>query len=42
MQFIVMADTKHGSLDAFLRRAYQIYVDYALKNPFYQTDMPIR
>jgi hypothetical protein len=42
MQFIVTADIKHGPLDAFLRRAYQVYADYALKNPFYSVDMPIR
>lgn len=42
MQFIVTADVKHGPLDAFLRRAYQVYADYALKNPFYNVDMPIR
>ena len=42
MQFIATADVRHGSMDAFLRRAYQIYADYALKNPFYTVDMPIR
>lgn len=43
MQLIVIADPKHtGSLDSFLRKVYQIYADYALKNPFYAMDMPIR
>ena len=27
---------------AFLREAYRLYADYALKSPFYEVDMPIR
>ena len=28
--------------DMFLRKCYEIYSDYALKNPFYSLEMPIR
>lgn len=28
--------------DLFLRKCYEIYTDYALKNPFYSLEMPIR
>ena len=28
--------------DTFLRKCYEIYTDYALKNPFYSLEMPIR
>ena len=28
--------------DLFLRKVYQIYADFALKNPFYSLEMPIR
>ena len=28
--------------DAFLEKCYEIYSDYALKNPFYSLEMPIR
>ena len=27
---------------AFLKEAYRLYADFALKNPFYERDMPIR
>lgn len=29
-------------LDSLLKRTYELYTDYALKNPFYCLDMPIR
>lgn len=28
--------------DVVLKRIYEIYSDYALKNPFYSLEMPIR
>ena len=28
--------------DGFLRKIYELYADYALKNPFYSLEMPIR
>ncbi|OTF78762.1 hypothetical protein BLA29_014806, partial [Euroglyphus maynei] len=28
--------------DWLLRKIYELYSDYALKNPFYKLDMPIR
>ena len=42
MQFIVLADPHHSRLREFLERVYQLYADYALKNPFHAMDMPIR
>lgn len=44
VKFIVISDFTHPSStkDTFLRRLYEIYADYALKNPFYSLDMPIR
>jgi hypothetical protein len=29
-------------MDVFLKRLYEIYADFALKNPFYSLDMPVR
>lgn len=29
-------------VDSLLRRCYELYVDYALRNPFYSLEMPIR
>jgi hypothetical protein len=43
VKFIVVATTLiTQSLDALLRKIYELYADYALKNPFYSIDMPIR
>lgn len=42
IKIIVLADPKHSGIDALLRKIYEIYSDYALKNPFYSIDMPIR
>lgn len=43
MKFVVIGSTslKNG-VDSLLRRIYELYADYALKNPFYSIDMPIR
>ncbi|KAF1608634.1 UNVERIFIED_CONTAM: Trafficking protein particle complex subunit 4, partial [Eudyptes robustus] len=29
-------------VNKLLRRIYELYADFALKNPFYSIDMPIR
>lgn len=41
-KFLLIADIGQYQPDAILAKVYQIYSDYAMKNPFYQTDMPIR
>ncbi|VDO92347.1 unnamed protein product [Soboliphyme baturini] len=42
MKFLSVSDVNTPNLDHFLQRIYEHYVDYALKNPFYSLDMPIR
>ncbi|XP_019720458.1 trafficking protein particle complex subunit 4-like [Hippocampus comes] len=42
IKFIVLADPRQASIDALLRKIYEIYADFALKNPFYSLEMPIR
>ncbi|KAL1139435.1 hypothetical protein AAG570_006419 [Ranatra chinensis] len=42
VKFMVIAEPGHTGLDILLRRIYELYADYALKNPFYSLDMPIR
>ena len=39
---MVIADHQQGPLEALLRKIHEIYADYALKNPFYSLEMPIR
>uniref|UniRef100_A0A1I7YEK8 Trafficking protein particle complex subunit n=1 Tax=Steinernema glaseri TaxID=37863 RepID=A0A1I7YEK8_9BILA len=43
VKFIVVAALNASqNLDALLRKIYELYADFALKNPFYSIDMPIR
>ena len=42
VKFLVLTDPKQGSMDNFLSRFHDLYSDYALKNPFYSLEMPIR
>ena len=42
LKFIASADSKQQNVEQFLRKTYEIYSDYALKNPWYLMDQPIR
>ena len=42
VKFLVLTDTRVLNMDAFLKKMYELYSDYALKNPFYSLEMPIR
>lgn len=42
LKFIAIADSKQQNVEQFLRKTYEIYSDYALKNPWYLMDQPIR
>lgn len=42
VKFIAVVDNTQTGVDALLRRIYELYADYALKNPFYSLEMPIR
>jgi len=41
IKFVALTDIKQANVDALLRRSYELYSDYALKNPFYSIDQPI-
>ena len=42
LKFFLTADPDSRHLDAVLREVYVLYSDYVLKNPFYESDMPIQ
>ncbi|XP_022912792.1 trafficking protein particle complex subunit 4 [Onthophagus taurus] len=42
VKMMVLADRIQAGIDILLRRIYELYSDYALKNPFYSLEMPIR
>lgn len=39
---MAVAEPTQLGMDTLLRRIYELYADYVLKNPFYSLDMPIR
>uniref|UniRef100_L2G0K5 Trafficking protein particle complex subunit n=1 Tax=Colletotrichum fructicola (strain Nara gc5) TaxID=1213859 RepID=L2G0K5_COLFN len=41
-KFLLFTDTTQTNIDVILRRIYDLYSDYVMKNPFYQLEMPIR
>ena len=42
LKFVVVTEPGSGGMEILLRRLYELYADFALKNPFYSLDMPIR
>ena len=41
-KFLLFTDTAQANVDNTMRRVYDLYSDYVMKNPFYQLEMPIR
>jgi len=41
-KFFVVGPLRTPGLPPLLRAVYELYTDYVLKNPFYETEMPIR
>jgi hypothetical protein len=37
-----VAEPNQTGMDVLLKRIYELYADYALKNPIYSLDMPVR
>lgn len=42
IKFIVVSDLKQTGINQLLDKLYELYSDFALKNPFYSLEMPIR
>ncbi|TPX47685.1 hypothetical protein SeMB42_g03238 [Synchytrium endobioticum] len=41
-KFLLFADPNHPNCEMILRRIYELYSDFVMKNPFYNPEMPIR
>lgn len=39
---MLFTDTTQANVDVTIRKVYDLYSDYVMKNPFYQLEMPIR
>ena len=42
LKFVLLSEPKTQGVEALLKKIYELYVDYALKNPFYNLEMPVR
>jgi hypothetical protein len=42
VKFIVVIDKQQQKVPELLKKIYELYTDYVLKNPFYSLDMPIK
>lgn len=41
-KFLLFSEPTQPNLEAVMRRIYELYADFVLKNPFYQLEMPVR
>lgn len=41
-KFLLFTETTQINVDVTLRKIYELYSDYVMKNPFYSLEMPIR
>ena len=41
-KFVLLAPTAQANAAGILQRAYELYVEHVMKNPFYIAEMPIR
>jgi len=42
VKFLLFTDTTQTNVDVTMRKVYDLYADYVMKNPFYSLEMPIR
>src|SRR4051794_28751029 len=40
-KFLLFTDSTQTNVDVTIRRIYDLYSDYVMKNPFYSLEMPI-
>ena len=41
-KFLLFTEPHQPNVDTIMRKVYELYADYVMKNPFYQLEMPIR
>jgi len=41
-KFLLFTEPQQPNIDTTTKKIYELYTDYVMKNPFYQTEMPIR
>ena len=41
-KFLLFTEPAQPNVDVVMRRVYELYVDFVMKNPFYTIEMPVR
>ena len=41
-KFLLFTEPAQPNVDVVMRRVYEIWCDYVMKNPFYSLEMPVR
>ncbi|MCJ1408924.1 hypothetical protein MMC19_003001 [Ptychographa xylographoides] len=41
-KFLLFTEPQQPNVDVVMRKVYELYADYVMKNPFYQLEMPVR
>lgn len=41
-KFLLFTEPQQPNIDSMMRKIYELYADYVMKNPFYTVEMPIR
>ena len=41
-KFLLFTEPQQANVDGVMRRVYELFCDYVLKNPFYSLEMPVR
>jgi hypothetical protein len=42
VKFLLFTEPQQPNIDAMMKKIYELYADYVMKNPFYTVEMPIR
>ena len=41
-KFLLFTEPQQPNVDVVMRKVYELYADYVMKNPFYSLEMPVR
>jgi len=42
IKFLLFTEPQQPNIDTMIKKIYELYADYVMKNPFYTVEMPIR
>ncbi|EMD94289.1 hypothetical protein COCC4DRAFT_163283 [Bipolaris maydis ATCC 48331] len=42
VKFLLFTEPQQPNVDTMIKKIYELYADYVMKNPFYTVEMPIR